>query len=165
MASTIRATPDATSNRINFAAAYNDINALQARATVLEAGGLPGVGTTVTTSAAASTANLTLITYQVKDSAGNAVAAVHDMDVYLSDASTGAGLPSHTPSGGIAAGASGIVLIVYVTAKALRVQTNASGVFILAVTDSSKTHYYPCAVLGRTSKAIVGTILADASYG
>lgn len=167
MASTIRLDGGLSwSNRVNLKAAYTDIGALQTRATTLEAFTFTGVAKTVTTAAAAGGSNVCEVTFTVKDGTGATVAAVHHMDVYLSDAATGAGLTATTASGAVAVKAnSGVDLATLTSKKALRVQTLATGVYILSITDTSKTAFYPCAVLGSTSKAKVGTQLITGNYG
>lgn len=107
--------------------------------------------------------NIANVTFQVQDLAGNAVAGVFNLDILLSDAATGAGLTGTTASGGIAAAASGGTVIgTYTSAKALRVQTNTSGAFVLAITDSAHTGFYPVAFhLGAT---FVGAQLVAANY-
>lgn len=118
----------------------------------------------VSMTAAPSTANVTLVTMHVKDYFGVNVAGPVNMDIWLSDATTGAGLTATTASGAVAAGASGTDFAVLTTKKAIRVQTNASGVYILSITDTAKTAFKVCAQLGG-KKAAVGVTLATASYG
>lgn len=116
-------------------------------------------------SAAAGAANVSNVTFQLEDIGGNAISAVYEFDLYLSDSSVGNGLTATTASGGIAAvAASGTILGVLTTSKALKVVTNASGVFALAITDTSKTTFYPCAVL-QGMPVQVGTRLTAANYG
>lgn len=112
---------------------------------------------------AAGSANVCLVTIQLKDYAGNALSAVRNLDVWLSDAASGAGLTATTASGAVAAGASGADIGTYTTKKALRVQTNASGVYILSITDTSKTLFKVCAQVGNSAPVIVTLITAN--YG
>lgn len=130
-------------------------------------GTLVGAGraTGVTFTPAAGSTNVSLVTLQVVDNEDAPVAGVRHMDVYLSDAATGAGLTATTASGAVAAGASGVDLVVLVAKKATRVQTDATGKYILSITDSAKTLFYPCAVLGEASGAIVGAKLVTGNYG
>jgi hypothetical protein len=119
----------------------------------------------VTISAAASTANICLVTFQVADEEGNAVAGVFHFDVTLSDASSGDGLTATAASGAVAAGASGADLIAMVAKKAIHVQTDATGKYILSITDAAKTLFYPCATIPGQGKLVVGTRLATNKYG
>ena len=129
--------------------------------------GMVGIGIpyNLAISAAAGTTNVSNVTFQVQDVFGNAISGVFMFDVTLSDAATGAGLTATTASGGVAAGASGAIIGTYTASKAIKAQTNASGRFILAITDSSKTTFYPCAQLSHAQKIQVGTRLTAANYG
>jgi hypothetical protein len=121
---------------------------------------------TLAFSIAAGSANVSEVTITVKDGAGATVAAVYNLDVWLSDAATGAGLTGTTASGAVAAkAASGIDLVAYTAKKAIRVQTLATGVYILSITDTAKTGFYVCGQAPGTGKAVVSTQLVTGSYG
>lgn len=125
-----------------------------------------GAAASLTLSPAAAGANVSEVTLTVKDAAGAAIAGVFIFDVWLSDAATGAGLTAVTSSGTVTAkAASGVVLSTYTAKKALRVQTLATGVFILEITDSAKTGFYVCATLPSTGVTKVSSQLVTASYG
>lgn len=110
-----------------------------------------------------ASSNICNVTYQVTDLAGVAVAGNFEFDVLLSDAATGLGLTATAPSGGVAAAASGGTVIGTLTAsKCVRVQTNSSGAFILAITDTAKTLYYPVGYWG--GRDFVGAQLTSGSY-
>lgn len=127
--------------------------------------GVP-ISTTISFSIAAAGANVSEVTITVKDGAGTAVAGVHHFDVWLSDASSGAGLTGTTASGTVTAKASsGVVISTYTAKKALRIQTLATGIFILEITDSAKTGFYVCAAHPLTGRASVSSQLVTASYG
>ena len=132
------------------------------------AGNVPGFGgagipSQVTiTNAAGGTQYYSNITFQVSDIAGNAVKAVFDIDVYLSDAATGAGLTGSTASGGISV-TTGTQLDAMVASKSLRVLTDANGVVVMQIIDSAKSLFYPAAILGGRS-ASVGKQLTASSY-
>lgn len=93
-------------------------------------------------------ANICLVTIQALNNEDQAVVSTDFPDtpvlVWLSDSATGAGLTATTPSGGIAAGATGNVLGVLTTSKAIMAQM-INGVFILSITDTAKTGFYVCA--------------------
>lgn len=115
---------------------------------------------------AAGAANVCDVVLQVIDADGNALAGVFHLDVYLSDAATGVGLTGTSASGTVTAKTSaGAVVGTYLAKKALRVQTLATGAFTLEITDTSKTAFYPCAIVPVTGKVVVGTVLATANYG
>lgn len=116
------------------------------------------------TNGVGASANICNVSYQLQDIRGNPISTVFGFDLYLSDAATGIGLTATTASGGIAAvTADGTILGVLTTSKALGVTTNASGLFVLAITDTAKTLFYPCASIpsGATQ---VGAQLTTASY-
>ena len=124
------------------------------------------VPSSITMTAAAGGANVSEVTYQVVDSDGNALAGVYNFVVYLSDAATGVGLTATSASGTVTAkAASGTVVGTSTAKKALTIQTLATGAFILEITDTAKTTFYPCAVLPSTGQSIVGTQLATGDYG
>jgi hypothetical protein len=119
----------------------------------------------VTISAAAGAANQTLVTFQLKDGAGNNLANVTEMTVWLSDAATGIGLTATTASGAVGAGASGTDLGAVTLKKSLRVVTDATGRYVLSITDTGKTGFYPCCIVPAFNKAAVGAQLVTANYG
>jgi predicted RecA/RadA family phage recombinase len=118
----------------------------------------------VTLSPAASTANICLVTIQVKDSAGNNITAPTVIDITLSDAATGVGLTATTASGAVAAGASGTDLGTLTSKKALRSMTDATGKYILSITDTAKTGFYVTATVGGR-KTTVSAQLVTGNYG
>jgi hypothetical protein len=126
--------------------------------------GVLGQPYTVTFSPAAGSSNVCEVTITVKDYDGNTVAGTHMLDIWLSDAASGAGLTGTSASGAVAAkAASGVDFQIYSAKKAWRVQTLATGVYILSITDSAKTAFYPCASIDNAT--VVGTVLATANYG
>ena len=137
----------------------------------VQAGGVLKVGSvavpySVGMAAAAGASNVTEITFTVKDGAGNTIAGVFNLDIWLSDAATGEGLTATTASGAVAAKASsGTDLVTLVSKKALRVQTKATGVYVLSVTDSAKTAFYPCAQVPGLGRTNIGTQLVTGNYG
>ena len=121
---------------------------------------------TVSMAAAAGGSNVTEVTMTVKDGAGNALARVFNLDVWLSDATTGEGLTATTASGAVAAkSASGTDLATLVSKKALRVQTLATGIYVLSITDTAKTAFKVCAQVPGLGKTVVGVTLAAGNYG
>lgn len=128
----------------------------------LKVNGLP-IGLTASFSIATGGSNISLVTIQIVDTAGKNVAAIIPVDAYLSDASTGIGLTATTASGAVAAGASGTDLGALTTKKAIRAVTDATGQYVLSITDSAKTHFYLAVVVG--GQVVVSTQLADGSYG
>lgn len=110
--------------------------------------------------------NICEVTVQVLDGAGVALAGVFNLDVWLSDAASGAGLTGTSASGTVVAkAASGVDLVTLVSKKALRVQTLATGAYTLAITDSAKTAFLPCGQVPGTGKTVVGAALVTGNYG
>lgn len=125
-----------------------------------------GLPTEFSISAAAGAANVCNVSFQLSDMTAKSVSMPSLFEIWLSDAATGAGLTAATATGGIAAVATfGIVWSIQTAAKALRVQANAAGLFKLAITDTAKTAFYPCALNLATGYVVVGTQLITANYG
>ncbi|HEY2250913.1 MAG TPA: hypothetical protein VGH74_07615 [Planctomycetaceae bacterium] len=116
-----------------------------------------------TFSPAAGAANVCLVTLQLGDGNGN-MAFPAIVDIYLSDAAAGGALTATTASGAVAAGASGTDLDAMVAKKALRVLTDATGKYILSITDSAKTLFVPCVML-PCGRHVAGTALVVGNYG
>lgn len=127
---------------------------------------LTGAPVSVGFAAAAGGANVCEVTLTVRDNKGVAVAAPHNMTVWLSDAATGAGLTGVTASGTVTAkAASGAVLGTLTAKKALSVQTLATGVFVLEITDTAKTAFYVCAGVPGSGKISISAALTTGNYG
>lgn len=125
-----------------------------------------GVGTSLTFAAAAGGTNVAEITVTVVDGAGATVAAVHHLDLWLSDSATCAGLTGTTASGTVQAkAASGRDITVYTAKKSLRVETLAAGTYILEVTDSAKTGFFVCGTAPATGRAVASAALVTGNYG
>lgn len=111
-------------------------------------------------------ANATLVTLTVRNANGAPMRQPVNFDLWLSDATTGFGVTSTTASGAVASktdGTTGKDLVVYITKKALRVQTKADGTYQLSITDTAKTAFKVCVQLAEMSAVV--TTLATASYG
>lgn len=127
---------------------------------------LAGKPQTFTMVAAAAGTNVCEVTITVKDGGGTTVAAPVNFDLWLSDSATGEGLTATTASGTVTAkAASGAVLGTYTAKKALRVQSLATGIFILEITDTAKTAFKVCAAAPETGLTVVGETLATGDYG
>ena len=127
---------------------------------------LSGQAMTVTTSAAAGGSNVTEVTFTVKDVNGTTMAKPVTLMVFLSDAADGEGLTATSASGTVVAkSASGTDLATLTSKKALLVQTKDNGTYTLAITDTAKTAFYPCADLLNGTGVQVGTVLATGNYG
>jgi hypothetical protein len=124
-----------------------------------------GQPATVAISAAAGAANVCNVTITVKDAAGNSMTVPCLLTVWLSDAATGAGLTATSASGTVQAkAASGQDMGTLTAKKALIVQTKANGTYILEITDTGKTGFYPCVQIGG-KKPTIGAQLVAGNYG
>jgi hypothetical protein len=120
----------------------------------------------VTFAVAAGAANVTEITITVKDVHGATLAGGRNLELWLSDAATGLGITGTAASGTVAAkAASGTVLTAYTAKKHMSIQTLATGVFVLAITDTAKTGFYVAVRHPLTGAPIVSAQLVTASYG
>lgn len=120
----------------------------------------------ITFAYAAGAANVSEVTITVKDAAGATIAAPFHLDIFLSDAATGVGLTSTSASGTVQAkAASGVDLETVTAKKHLRVQTLATGIYILEITDTAKTGFYPAAVVPSKGNIVVGTQMVSGDYG
>ncbi len=120
----------------------------------------------VTFAYAAGAANISEATITVVDAAGTAIAEAFTLDVSLSDAATGIGLTATSASGTVVAkSASGEDRQTITSKKNLLVQTLATGIYILEITDTAKTGFFPCAIIPGTGKTAVGAALVTGDYG
>jgi hypothetical protein len=115
-------------------------------------------------SAAPSTSNICLVTCTLVDYEGFTVASAEEMEIWLSDAATGLGITATTASGAVAAN-TGTDLAVLVTKKMIRSQLTANGVYILSITDTSKTGFFVAVKLAKHPKARVSAALVSGNYG
>lgn len=123
-------------------------------------------GKTVTIGApTAGAANTTTCTLTVTDAAGAAVAAIHTLDVWVSDDADGNGLTATAASGTLTATA-GTILTALTAKKHIRANTSATGVLTLALVDSAKTQGERfCCANPTTGQIVVGAATVTASYG
>ena len=142
------------------------VDGTRVTATAAELNLVDGAPGSISFAAAAGGANVSEVTVQVLDAAGSALAGVFHFDVWLSDAATGVGLTGTSASGTVQVkSASGVDLSIFSAKKALRVQTLATGAYILEITDSAKTVFYVAAELPSTGVAQVSAQLETADYG
>lgn len=121
----------------------------------------------VTISAASAAANVCEVTFTVYDGNGNKVDdGVVPLEVYLSDDAKGSGLTGTGASGTVQAKSSaGTDLETVTSKKHLRVMTKKdAGTYVLEITDTSKTGFYPCAVVGG-GNLFTGDQLVSGDYG
>lgn len=110
--------------------------------------------------------NVSDVAISCLDDAGNVVTGNHVFEIWLSDDAGGNGLTGTTASGTVTAkSASGNVFVALVAKKLILVQTLATGIFTLEITDSGKTAFVVCAKIPSNGLTKVVTTLATASYG
>ena len=135
-------------------------------ATAAEVNKLDNIAADVTFAYAAGGANVAEVTITVVDAAGSAIATPFSLEVWLSDAATGLALTGTGASGTVQAkSASGEDRSVLTAKKNLLVQTLATGIYILEITDSAKTGFYPAAVVPGTGATAVGAQMVSGDYG
>lgn len=114
----------------------------------------------------AASATVCEVAIQVTNRKGVAIAEVFQFDLWLSDSAVGAGHTATTASGTVQAkSGGGTVVQAQVAKKALRVQTLATGIFTLEITDSAKTLFKICAQAPGTGRTVVGATLITDNYG
>ena len=142
-----------------------DMGSQTLTAAKLEVGGAVTAANLTFTPAAGGT-NIADVVIRVVDSAGDLLAGAWVLDIWLSDAASGAGLTGTTASGTVTAkSASGAVVGTYEAKKALKVQTLATGIFTLAITDTAKTAFRVCGAVPSTGATAVSAALLTANYG
>ncbi len=136
-----------------------------ARAVKTNAGAAPVASFTF--SPATNGANVCEVTITAKDASGATLARADQFIVWLSDSAVGTGLTATTASGAVAAKTSnGTDFAVLTTKKAILVQSLATGVYVLSITDSAKTAFYVCAsTIGQADVPSVSAVLATGNYG
>lgn len=106
-------------------------------ANAAEINALDGAATSVTIALAASgTTDGMQITITAVDAAGDTVAAVHALDVWISEDANGIGLTGDSFSGTLTAG-TGAILTAFTAKKHVRVVTAATGIAVLTLVDSA----------------------------
>jgi hypothetical protein len=94
-------------------------------------------GQPVTIALAAGAANTMGITITVRDLAGAVVPAVHNLEIWMSEAATGIGLTADTYSGDLTA-TTGAILSAHTAKKHWSVVTAATGIFAASLVDTAK---------------------------
>jgi hypothetical protein len=119
----------------------------------------------LTITPAAGAANVCNVTFQVQDAQGNALAQVFELSIWLSDDPGGNGLTATTPSGATGQGSAGTELLQKVSKKSFDAITDATGKYVLQITDNAKTGFFPAVLCPGTGITFVGAQLQTANYG
>lgn len=108
---------------------------------------------------AAGGANVCVFTGTIKDAAGNTIAAIRELDVYISEDATGIGVSADSYSTGAAiTDGTGTEIV---AEKVFKVQTGADGVFAISITDSgTPADQYGVAVIPATGELAVSAASA-----
>lgn len=112
----------------------------------------------------AGSTNEALVGIAITDPNGIAVNGKKVIEIWLSDAATGAGETATTASGSVQSAGTGTDLLTLTAKKRLRVETDETGQYQLSITDSAKTAFYPVVQMGLGTLA-VGSALATDDYG
>lgn len=124
------------------------------------------VPTNVSFAIAAGGANVSEIAVSLLDGLGNLVAQALALEIWLSDAASGAGLTGTSASGTVQAkSASGADFGDLTAKKAKVVQSLATGIYTLEITDTAKTGFYVCVRNPFTGLTEVSRQLVTADYG
>jgi hypothetical protein len=135
-------------------------------ATAAELNTTDNIAASITFAYAAGGADVSEVTMTVVNAAGEAIAAPFSTEWWLSDAATGLALTGTAASGTVQAkSSSGEDRNVITAKKHTAVQTLASGIYIIEITASAKTAYYPCAIVPGTGATAVGAQMASGDYG
>jgi len=119
-----------------------------------------------TFAAAAGATNVANVTITPKDAGGTALTGISNLEIWLSDAGTGAGITGTTASGTVTAkSGEGTVLSALTAKKHLIGQTKAAGTFVLEITDTAKTGFYVCVANPVTGLISASDVLVTGNYG
>lgn len=114
---------------------------------------------------AAGATNTTSSTITVTDRNGSAVAALHNLECWVSDDADGNGLTATAASGALTA-STGTILTALTAKKHIIATTSATGVLVLVLVDSAKTQGERFVCKNPTTGQItVGAATVTASYG
>jgi hypothetical protein len=130
-----------------------------------ELNALDGIASTVTVALTASTAaNEMVITITAKDAAATTVAAVHQLEFWMSEAATGIGLTADAYSGDLVVG-TGALHSAHTAKKHWSVVTAATGIFVGVLTDSAKPADQYVAIKRPLGAGIVVSAASGVNWG
>jgi hypothetical protein len=112
---------------------------------------------------AAGGSTITTITATIKTTAGAAIQYPATFPVWWSSSSVGTGVA--TASSGAWAATTGTLFGALTTKQSYMAQSNASGSFVLTITDSGKSHNYVCFQFDNALGPVCTRVLADSDYG
>lgn len=113
--------------------------------------------------AASVTTDGLVATITVKDRNGDAIAAIHKLEVFISRASDGAALTTTSASGALTA-TTGMILSVLTAKKHITATTDANGVLVLLLVDSANTAGEKFVVVMPHGRIVVGAATVGTNY-
>ncbi len=125
---------------------------------------LHGIGTTATIVLAAGASAAMDITITVKDGTGATVAAVHQLEVWMSEAATGIGLTGDAYSGDLVASV-GAIHSAHTAKKHWSVVTAATGIFTAALTDTAAPADQYVAMKAPLGAGVIVSTASATSWG
>lgn len=102
------------------------------------------------------------VTIALTDKDGGAITGTQEIDFYVSDSATGAGIVS---AGGTLVFTSGFAFAEHTANFAYTAVTDASGEVGVTITDAGASEYYICAIPQSTGKVVVSRQLTADDYG
>jgi hypothetical protein len=120
----------------------------------------PPAAIRLSASAAPGAATVTNITGRITRLDGKP--SVFSADLWLADAASGAGLTAVTATGAVAL-TTGLITDTRLAKKDFRFQTDATGRFVLQITDTAKTPFVIVVAFGGAAYPVL--TLATANYG
>ena len=141
----------------NFSELFTDVATLERQ-----------VGTakdvTISVPVASTTTDGTEVTFTVVDAEGDAVAARHTLNVWISDDATGDGLTGTSASGALTA-VTGTILTALTAKKHILANTASTGILKLLLVDSANTAGERfCCTNPINGKLVLGSATVTASY-
>ena len=122
----------------------------------------PGVSATI--GLAAGAANTMTITVTVVDANGATVTGVHQLEMWMSENTGGAGLTGDTYSGDLTA-STGAILSAHTAKKHWSVATASTGIFVAALVDSAKPADQRVAVKAPVGASVIVSAASGTSWG
>lgn len=113
-------------------------------------------GATITVGAEAT--NVINVAIQLEQPDGTDLATIGVVHAYLSDSAAGDGVSTTAPTGGVALGTDGNILVEFTADKIFLLQSEADGDIDIDITDTGTPTFYLVVVLPSGEKVISGAI-------
>lgn len=125
---------------------------------------LDELGVTVTIALTAGAVNTLVATITVKNSAAVTVAAVHELEVWISDAASGIGLTADAFSGAVTA-STGAIHTALTAKKHVLAATAATGILVIEVVDTAEPADIYVACKQPLGAGVVVSAVSGTSWG